>query len=199
MAWVQFTRTPVRISPEIIRLCRDLVADARQAFFLAAQPIPGADPLQCFPVVEEFVAKNGGELCVGWRIWEWPEVMIEAEFHGVWQAPNGDLRDLTTEAATGRILFLRDPAKKYEGKRVKAVRRPLADIQEIRDLFQAEDDIFEFLDRPEFALPGSVELTGRDREEWLEIQTRKNRAISALPCFCRSGNKVNDCHPLSGP
>jgi hypothetical protein len=195
VAWAQYTRTPSLISAEIRSLCHDLIRESTDPVFLDANPILGAHPLQCFPVVAEYAAENGGALCVGWRIWEWPQVMIEAEFHGVWQSPNGQLRDLTTPAAVGRILFLPDPIRQFRGRQVNAVRRPLADMQEIRDLIKAEDDAFEFRNRPEFAsLQGEVELTGSAAIELLDIRQRHARAIAELPCHCGSGRKVKDCH-----
>jgi len=48
----------------------------------------------CFPIVAEQVAAEGGQQVFGWALWELPGVFIEAEFHSVWQSPAGELVDI---------------------------------------------------------------------------------------------------------
>ena len=72
------------------------------------------------------VEKNGGGFQYGWQIWEWPDVMIEAEFHAVWNSPQGILIDITPKQIdTHKILFLPDANRTYEGKQVNNFRQPL--------------------------------------------------------------------------
>ena len=43
---------------------------------------------------------------MGWRIWEWYGVMIEAEFHTIWESSDGILHDITpAPQEIGRTLF----------------------------------------------------------------------------------------------
>lgn len=46
-----------------------------------------------FPLVDERVRLCGGSVCVGWAIWEWPAILVEAEFHAVWKNPAGEIFD----------------------------------------------------------------------------------------------------------
>jgi hypothetical protein len=49
----------------------------------------------CSDGVLEKVKNDGGGIVFGWTIWEWPRVLLTAEFHAVWSAPNGELADIT--------------------------------------------------------------------------------------------------------
>jgi hypothetical protein len=73
--------------------------------------------LDCFNIVARKVARDGGTIQHGWSIGEWPTIMLEAEFHGVWVSASGELIDLTPQAdPPDRILFLPDPNRKFEGR-----------------------------------------------------------------------------------
>lgn len=43
----------------------------------------------------EKISHDGGSILFGWTIWEWPGVLLTAEFHAVWVSPNGDRFDIT--------------------------------------------------------------------------------------------------------
>jgi hypothetical protein len=46
-------------------------------------------------------------MLLGWRFWEWPDVFMEAEFHAVWQMPDGGLQDPTpNEWGEPKIRFV---------------------------------------------------------------------------------------------
>ena len=63
----------------------------------------------CNLTVAEKIKKDGGKPVHGWTIWEWPGVFWTAEFHMVWENPNGDLIDVTPKPdGETSILFLRD-------------------------------------------------------------------------------------------
>ena len=49
-------------------------------------------------------------MLLGWRFWEWPGVFMEAEFHAVWQMPDGGLQDPTpNEWGEPKIKFAHLP------------------------------------------------------------------------------------------
>jgi len=53
------------------------------------------------------VEEQGGAVQHGWALWEWPRVMVEAEFHAVWRSPDGSRLDVTPrEDSQQRILFV---------------------------------------------------------------------------------------------
>lgn len=106
--------TPGYLSPEILLLSNEIAPDALPEI-VAHHPAPGAVVRECFPNVIERVRTHGGELVYGWAIWEWPEVFIEAEHHGVWRSPEGMLIDITPhEYPTDGVLFLPDPSATYD-------------------------------------------------------------------------------------
>jgi hypothetical protein len=39
----------------------------------------------CSDGVEEKVRNEGGKISFGWSIWEWPNILLTAEFHSVWE------------------------------------------------------------------------------------------------------------------
>src|SRR5205085_4684270 len=63
----------------------------------------------CYKDVERQVVEFGGEIAYGWEVWEWPRIIIEAEFHAVWRSPEGDLTDVTSKAdGEQAIVFISD-------------------------------------------------------------------------------------------
>ncbi len=91
------------------------------------RPLANAPVNDCFSVVPRHVLQHGGEQVIGWAVWEWPRVYIEAEFHAVWRQNDGSLLDITPKAASiPRILFLPDIRRVYNGRQVDNIRKPLA-------------------------------------------------------------------------
>ncbi|MBI3200091.1 MAG: zinc chelation protein SecC [Myxococcales bacterium] len=171
-------------NPEVAHVV-DLAAgicEGARPLLVQVEPRNDATLLDCFPVVDRQVQLHGGEVCCGWRIWERPSVLIEAEFHAVWQKPNGDLLDLTpNQLGAERILFLPDATRQYEGRQVNNVRRALRNDPEIHRFIQTCDAEFEFLNRGERALQhGAITLDTAEAAEWQQIQANKLMAEAAL-------------------
>lgn len=94
--------------------------------YVLSSPLAGCKENDCFCVIEDHVKVNGGEAVLGWAIWEYPNVFIEAELHMIWQSPDGILHDLVPRTpAIPRILFLRDPYRTYKGQQVDNIRKAL--------------------------------------------------------------------------
>jgi hypothetical protein len=63
----------------------------------------------CSDGVREKIKHDGGSIVFGWTIWEWPKVLLTAEFHAVWQSPSGKLLDITPKPQhETSILFVPD-------------------------------------------------------------------------------------------
>lgn len=63
----------------------------------------------CSDGVQEKVQNDGGQILYGWTIWEWPGVLLTAEFHAVWRNECGDLYDITPKpSGETKILFVPD-------------------------------------------------------------------------------------------
>jgi hypothetical protein len=115
-----FSGTQARAKGEVIETVpEEITAQIRQ---LAAQIKPEGE-LCYIPVVEdkyglfgycadgvlEKISHDGGSIRFGWMIWEWPEVLLTAEFHAVWVSPTGELVDITPKpTGESRILFIPD-------------------------------------------------------------------------------------------
>jgi hypothetical protein len=57
--------------------------------------------------VGEMIRTHGGSIRFGWRMREWPGVLLTAEAHAVWVDPDGTLIDITPDVADGDVsLFV---------------------------------------------------------------------------------------------
>ena len=118
-------RPPKLIKPYVISFCRSIVTEP-QPVYVSVRPLADAPENECFSILPRHVSQHGGEQVIGWAIWEWPRVYIEAEFHAVWSQPDGSLIDPTPKIAPiPRILFLPDPRRTYNGRQVDNIRKPL--------------------------------------------------------------------------
>ena len=117
----------------IAALCAEL-APGTAPVLVECRPDHDAPANDCFAQVDKYVQRNGGECVVGWALWEIPHVMLEAEFHAVWQRPeDGQLIDLNPrEFSFPQIHFLPDPVRTYEGRQVDNVRRVLCNDTKLK-------------------------------------------------------------------
>ncbi len=170
-------------------------------------PKKGAIVNNCFPIIEKQVQDHGGSICYGWQIWEWPNIMIEAEFHAVWKDSDGGLHELTPKPLLIKnILFLPDPVRVYQGKQVNNVRRAISCADAVKDFINASDAEFEFMNRGKRANQhGELRITQKELIELEQIRQQKAdaycRIIASLPqpgrndpCLCGGGKKFKKCH-----
>jgi hypothetical protein len=167
-----FSSTPSALTAEVLSFYHS-VCPGMLPRYVAVQPLEGAEIGECFPLVDKLVAERNGSACYGWRIWEWPRVMIEAEFHAVWMDPEGALRDHSpTVPPENRILFLQDFSRRYVGLQVNNIRRNLSASPLVDEFFECCDALFE--NRGARALMhGTVMLDGQDAREFASLQRRK--------------------------
>lgn len=145
------------------------VAPGSAPRWVDCRPVAGEPRQECFAIVPEQVAAHGGAQLVGWALWEWPHVLIEAEFHAVWQAPGGELLDLTPHfLRVDRVLFVPDPNREYGGVQVDNVRQALVNDGDLTRLIVLHRRRFELLNQGELAHQhGQVALPAR---VWREIE-----------------------------
>jgi hypothetical protein len=104
---------------------------------------------ECVSIVKEHVARHGGSAVYGWSIWEWPGVLIEAEFHVAWQSVDNGIVDITPKPVKFKhTTFIPDPEIKYRGVQINNIRKPLIDSAIVREYIQSSDAIFEELNKP---------------------------------------------------
>ena len=107
---------------------------------------------ECFAIVPKHVAAHGGCQLMGWAIWEWPGVLIEAEFHAVWQRNDGRILDLTPRPIfADPVTFLPDPAREYKGRQVDNVRLALSKDRDVTRFIFLAHRRFEIMNRGDLA------------------------------------------------
>lgn len=195
------TDVPRELFPHVVDFCRSISRE--QPVYLQIRADPGAAVNDCISNVRRHVAESGGDVVLGWQIWEWLGVMIEAEFHAVWNTPDGERRDVTPKALPfPRILFLPDPRLKYDERQINNIRRPLTDDPRVRSFIRLADDIYEVTNEGDLAtfhgnLPPDV------ARKTVSLELEKTRLFDAIMrsepgrndlCRCGTGKKFKKCH-----
>jgi hypothetical protein len=197
--------TPRKIHPAIVSLAQ-AIAPGSAPGFVRCEPTVGLPRNECFGIVRRRVQEAGGSAVIGWTIWEWPTILIEAEFHAVWQSTEGELVDLAPhDPPETRVLFLPDPNRTYQGRQVDNVRRPLQQRPEIVELIRIHGALFELMNKGDrAAMHGAITLDWAEEIECGLLHARL-RALTAtlthMPprpgrnerCYCDSGRKFKHC------
>ena len=190
---------------ELVALCAELCTGT-EPVYVPVLPSGASRMCDCFPTVDAFAAEHGGTRLLGWSLWEFPGLFVDAEFHAVWKSPEGDLVDLTKRQATGSVLFLPAPGLAYSGRQVNNVRRPISLDPLVVEYLATFDDEFYLVNRGDRAKQhGEISLSGAEAQEYGEIKRRQASTYlhvrdlaSAIgpytPCPCNSGKKVRWCH-----
>lgn len=156
---------PKLIKPYVLTFCKSI--SKTEPCWVPLQPLPGKSQKDCVNIVSDKVALSGGRQILGWAIWEWHNVLIEAEFHAIWESPDGRLVDLTPRPfKIPQILFLPDVKIRYHGLQIDNHRKSLSKNKDVdRFIWLAEQMMLE-TNKGELAnYYGKITLTG----ELLEI------------------------------
>lgn len=146
-------RPAKKSSPAVVNLCSMLVR-GEKPLYLDIEKVEDTEINDCYYNVQNFIKKNGGSIQYGWQIWETlPDVMCEAEFHAVWVDKKGNFRDITPKSIPNikRILFLPDPARKYEGKQIDNFRVALKDDPIVHRFIEVSELFFLELNKGKLA------------------------------------------------
>ena len=193
--------TPKNITKEIRDFCND-VSPGESPAQLLIQPASKAISGECFPNVNAQIKKLGGSLQHGWKITQILNLILEAEFHGVWISPEGKTIDITPDPVDTRSLFIPDRKAKYEYKQVDSIRRPLVNDPLVHEYIAVHKNIFEIMNRGALAYQtGKVRVNNNEYQQNL---MRLGRILHLLeppigkvgrndPCPCGSGSKFKKC------
>jgi hypothetical protein len=194
------TCTPPTVTKQLLSLANKL-APAQSPVYLVVQPEADAKINECFPNVVAKVQKDGGSIVFGWQLWEWPHVLIEAEFHAVWRSPEGELKEISPKQhGEEKILFLPDAKRVYRGVSIDNVRIALRDDLLVQHFIAVSEEIVKVMNSGERAHQhGYVSIPAREIEPLLEmqglIQSMLTQGLRAHDlCLCGSGNKYKRCH-----
>ena len=196
------TITPPAISKAVERLIAK-VAPGQRPTYLNVDPAELASVNECFPNVANHIQKFGGEAVHGWLIWEWPSVLVEAEFHAVWKSPDNHLVEITPkEHGETKVLFLPDNKRVYRGVAVDNVRMPLRDDAVIKDYVHVSEEIVKVLNKGERAHQfGEIRVPAAEIQPLLKFQSMlgymlTNGLRDHDICACGSGKKYKKCHAM---
>ena len=139
---------------------RQVVGADASPFYINCSPLQDALENDCFPLIENYVARHGGTSVFGWAIWERPKVFIEAEFHAVWCAPDGSYLDLSPRPLPiPRILFLPNHNRKYNGAQVNNIRKALTKDKDVQRFLSLSDHWFRLINKGELKYKREVKKT----------------------------------------
>jgi SEC-C motif len=192
---------PQSDSPELHELLLQLTAK-ESPVRVQHQPEPGAIESDCFPTVDRKAQQEGGRRILGWQIWQ-TKLLIEAEFHAIWESPEGDLLDITPKPiALTHILFIPDSEANYEGRQIGNIRLNITGNALVDEFISIHDCLFRISNRGERADQYEISLKGREAEAYKvlsqakvmveEMATRGEGKKSS--CICGSGKKYKLCH-----
>ena len=196
------TGTPSTISEPILSLCRS-ICSSQKPVYVKHSPESYAQVNECFPAVDKKVRECGGKVLYGWQLWEWSDVLLEAEFHAVWLSPENELVDVTLKPShLEKILFLPDPSMRYEGKQVNNIRVPLSNNPLTRDFIGICDALFRIQNKGDRANQAAVSLEGTEAQLHQRLQETRLFVLQMLEsgltrnslCPCNSGEKYKACH-----
>jgi len=164
---------PMTLTPPLAALCKELVPGATPVVLPRLAPLDQR-PGDCFDTVVQHVVERGGNPCYGWVLWEWPDLFLEAEFYAVWRDPEGNLLDITPRAGDARsVLFLADPQRAFDGRRVNSVRQPISRDPAVTAFLRTCDEEFALINRGARAFMRNVALQGAELCELQQIWQRK--------------------------
>lgn len=160
---------------------RELVAHlatGMQPRYIKHQPLPGKPLKECFHIVAEHAARNGGKTVLGWAIIQLIGIWLEAEFHAVWEDPTGNLLDLTPRKfRADEILFIPDPNRTYSGAQVESIFHPLTRHPSVLRNIELAHELFVETNRGELARATSYPMTPKIEQ----IQAEMEYTLSHFP------------------
>lgn len=185
------------------------------------EPMPKTHERYCFENVRDMVLEHGGEIIHGWVVWQHGDVFVEAEHHGVWQKPSGQLVCVTPQTPPEETLtFIPDPSAVYDFDSrlfTKNIRVALINDSRLEEAFRLLDQQMDLRNagrRRDPNHPGFVGFVGEDKRTFIALELRKAALMTQVmsnrpstlshdsirkvgrndPCPCASGKKFKKCH-----
>jgi len=163
-------------APDTQTFCQQVVPDV-SPILVQSKPVPGAAEKDCFLIVEDHIGRHGGKAVLGWAIWQVPGVYIEAEFHCIWQNPDGVMHDVTPYPHHyDNILFLPDHTRTYSGRQVDNVRQALVKDRDVTRWLYLARRRFEIMNTGDLADQyGEITLPPKLAKEYNKIMDEAQR------------------------
>jgi len=159
--------------PTYIRnFCKEI--SDQDPIIVPLKPLPDAPIIECFNIVREHIELHGGKQINGWCIHVWRRVLIEAEFHCVWENTKGELIDLTPKKneKESSIVFVPDPQKEYHRRQVDNIRKSLSIDPNAKKYIGLFEEIFRITNEGDLAEKhGEIKITDENHRELIEQTT----------------------------
>ena len=190
--------TPSKVTDKIMELCVGIVADT-DPVYIPVSVMEWSMPKECFPNVQRMVQEHGGKQINGWAIWQWANILVEAEAHSVWENSEGQLIDITPHDNGEReILFLRDDNMVYSMEQIGSIRIALTDSPLAAELIELSEKTEEIMGEYK---PGTKIPVAELQRKLLPLASRRQELMAQLnrkterneACPCQSGLKYKKC------
>lgn len=185
-----------------VKLLLSKISSLNAPIYVPCEPNKNEPLNECIKVVENRIKVDGGEMILGWQIWE-GLLLIESEFHAVWQAPNGNLIDISPKPfLLEKIMFVIDSNIEYRGQQINNIRINITTNSLIDDLITILDSIFEIENKGERATQYTFSISGKESDIYTNLKTYKDKIMIWAKgglrkndvCGCGSGVKYELCH-----
>lgn len=184
--------TPTRITQVIIDFCASITSDSSPEY-IDVCPAPWAALNECFNNVYRMVKQYGGSMISGWAIWQRGNMLLDAEAHAIWRAPDGKLIDITAHNYNEkRILFLFDSSVCYQGITIPSHRQALTDSPLVAEFIRLYSERDHFM---QSSTLGNVYVMPADLHNRINaLQFLFSQEVGRNdPCPCGSGLKYKKC------
>lgn len=173
-------QTPLRVNSRISKFCQTIVP-RQEPFYVPIRPEMDAILGECFPNVQAKIEKDGGAVVPGWNIVEFPGLLLEAEYHGIWQSPDGELMDVSPSPLNAdSILFLPDPKRQYEGRQVCNRFLSVAGNPSVDEIIRLRQRIFEIHNQGARAAQSEIHLSPQEHRELVQLTGRLLMLVERL-------------------
>ena len=202
------TKTPDRLTPQILAACTRLVPDG-QPQFVSREPVAGALINKCTFNVRRYLAEHSGTMVLGWEVCVWEGVLLDFIGHAVVLA--GDrMHCVTPSTYLGQqLLFLPDPRLTFDFNdpmaRMPTAQLALSSRAEVKRLIELETQERTI----KIKIPvssGQIVIEGNDAIALKRIGREKPTLVLKLVlathdhtsrCPCGSGKKFRKCHRVA--
>lgn len=193
-------RVPKRLTKTIEEWCQEINPGHSPVYINVDRRLSSGNEEDCFANVARKMAAEGGSFQFGWAIWEWADLILEAEFWAVWVDERGQWLDVTPRSRGDKLLFLPDDRITPQGKPVDSILKPIFEHPLVVEYLQVNKTIWQITDQMTEA--GKNDLAVCEAvAPYIEHKSRLEKDLESLAggigrndrCTCGSGKKFKNC------
>ncbi len=134
-------KTPSIINNRILKFC-DRIDTLNKPQYIKCLEYRSGEAGKCFDNVRRYILEFGGEMIVGWNIWIYKNIFIQAESHAVVETSKLGLVDVSPQKEN-RVLFLKDSGLQNLENPIKSRFEVLTDSEYSKQFVNLLDSIDE--------------------------------------------------------